>query len=223
MTEREEQRVSIGKNLARMREKRQVSQKDLAKATGITQTHLSNVEHGKNGIGLELLIEICNVLNCSLDECVFGKKAKATAIRFEPVKGAPYDTKLPQRSTKYSAGYDFFAPCDIEIPAHGVSKLIPMNVKAIMPGNMYLQAIIRSGLSMKHNIMLEASGVVDADYANNIDNDGNIGIKLRNDGDADYTIKKGERCMQGVFLKYYTTDNDVADGVRGGGYGSTGR
>ena len=92
-----------------------------------------------------------------------------------------------------------------------------------MPGNMYLQAIIRSGLSMKHNIMLEASGVVDADYANNIDNDGNIGIKLRNDGDADYIIKKGERCMQGVFLKYYTTDNDVADGVRGGGYGSTGR
>ena len=64
---------------------------------------------------------------------------------------------------------------------------------------------------------------VDADYANNLDNDGNIGIKLRNDGDTEYIIKKGERCMQGVFLKYYTTDNDVADGIRGSGYGSTGR
>lgn len=222
MTEHEDLMTNIGNNIARMRKKREVSQKDLAKAAGVSQTHLSSVENGKNILGVEILINICKVLKCSLDECVFGKQRKES-VRFEPVKDAPVDTKMPQRSTKYSAGYDFYAPCDIVIPAHGVSGLISMNVKAIMPGNMYMQAIIRSGLSMKHNIMLEASGVVDADYANNLDNDGNIGIKLRNDGDTEYIIKKGERCMQGVFLKYYTTDNDVADGIRGGGYGSTGR
>lgn len=144
-------------------------------------------------------------------------------IKFLPVKDAPADTKLPTRGTKYAAGYDFYAPHDIYIPAHGLSRLVHFNVKAIMPPNMYLDLKIRSGVSVKHGIMLHCSGVIDADFANNPDNDGNIGAMFINDSDVEFTFTKGERCMQGVFLKYYTTDDDNADGERGGGYGSTGK
>jgi dUTP pyrophosphatase len=71
--------------------------------------------------------------------------------------------------------------------------------------------------------MLCCSGVIDADYANNPDNDGNIGAKFMNMGHASYYVEKGERCMQGIFLKYFTVDDDDADGERGGGYGSSGK
>lgn len=146
------------------------------------------------------------------------------AIRmFEVVKGAPEDTKLPKRGSENAAGYDFYAPCDFVIPAHGVSDLIHFNIKAIMPEEEFLMLKIRSGLSVKHNIMLCCSGIVDADYANNPDNDGNIGAKFMNMGDRDYFVTKGERCMQGIFLEYQITDDDDADGERGGGYGSTGK
>lgn len=143
-------------------------------------------------------------------------------IRFEAVKNAPLDTQLPKRSTQCSAGYDFYAPKDIIVPANGATELVFLNIKAMMPSNIYLQMIIRSSLAVKHNIVLETSGVIDADYYGNKDNDGNIGIKLRNNGDKNYFIKKGERIAQGVFLQYYLTDDDNAEGTRNGGYGSTG-
>lgn len=151
--------------------------------------------------------------------------SKAFKLRyFEPVKGAPADTILPKRSTKNAAGYDFYAPHDFIIPAGGASDLICFNVKAHMIHSDYLQLKIRSGLSVKHDIMLACSGVIDADYVNNPDNDGNIAAKFRNFGDKDYLVKKGDRVCQGIFMKYYRThDDDGGESERGGGYGSTGR
>lgn len=154
--------------------------------------------------------------------CMMSENAPA-GIRFEPVKYAPADTKLPERKTKYAAGYDFYAPRDIIIPPHGDSGLVWFDVKAAMPHDMYLQLRIRSSLAVHHDIVLETSGVVDADYYGNIDNDGNIAAKFRNHGDDFYRIQKGERCMQGIFMRYSITDDDRAAGIRGGGYGSTGK
>lgn len=148
---------------------------------------------------------------------------RPTGIRFEAVKYASADTKLPERKTKFAAGYDFYAPHDIIIPAHDDSGLVWFDVKAAMPHNMYLQLHIRSSLAVHHDIMLETSGVIDADYYGNIDNDGNIAAKFRNYGDEMFVIKKGERCMQGIFMKYAVADNDTASGIRSGGYGSTGK
>ena len=155
---------------------------------------------------------------------VLGKdKAAAKKRRFTPVEGAPANTKLPTRGSKNAAGYDFYAPYEFVVPAHGTSDLIQFNVKAIMPTDEFLYLKIRSGLSVKHEVTLACSGVIDADFANNPDNDGNIGAKFRNYSNTDYIVKKGERCMQGIFLKYQVTCDDDADGIRGGGYGSTGK
>lgn len=152
------------------------------------------------------------------------KERKANGHRgFEPVLGAPSSTKLPVRGSEHAAGYDFYAPRDIIVPAHGKSDLIFFNVKAYMETDEVLYMRIRSGLGTKHELMLETSGVIDADYYGNPTTDGNIATVFRNHGDSDYTIKKGERCCQGIFLKYLTVDNDKTLGSRRGGYGSTGK
>lgn len=142
---------------------------------------------------------------------------------FEPVLGAPMSTKLPVRGSDNAAGYDFYAPKDILVPAHGKSDLVFFNVKAYMEADEFLYMRIRSGLGTKHEIMLETSGVIDADYYGNPTTDGNIATVFRNNGDADYVIAKGERCCQGIFLKFLLADNDASLGARRGGYGSTGK
>lgn len=144
--------------------------------------------------------------------------------KFEPVKNAPADTILPKRGSKHSAGYDFYATEDIICPAHGISKLSFTNIKAYMPNNEYLAVMIRSSLAVKHGLQVaQGTAIIDADYANNPTNDGNIGIAIVNNSNKDYVIWKGERFCQGVFQRYEITDDDNADGERGGGYGSTGK
>lgn len=139
-------------------------------------------------------------------------------IKFLPTIDAPANTKLPQRSTQFSAGYDFYAPTDIFVPAGGESVLVPLNIKAIMPGDMVLMLFIRSSLAVKFNLSLVNSvGIIDSDYANN------IGVKFRNNGSETIIIREGERCAQGIIVRYCVTSDDEASAVRGGGYGSTGR
>lgn len=143
--------------------------------------------------------------------------------KFMPVKNAK-EVQLPTRGTANSAGYDFYAPCDIEIKPGEKTAIIPFNVKCALPENKYLQLVIRSSLSMKYGVTLLGSGVIDADYFGNPENDGNIGACFVNLSKQKYVIKKGERCMQGIILDYYTTDDDKPVSLfRNGGFGSTGK
>lgn len=142
--------------------------------------------------------------------------------RFEPVKNAPQDTKLPIRKTKDSAGYDFYLPCDVVIKPYGYSKIILTNVKSIMNEGDFLELHVRSSIGlMKHVTLANGTGIIDADYANNPDNDGNIGCVLQNNSNKWQRFKKGERIMQGIFRRYLRVDNDVTTGERKGGIGST--
>ena len=134
------------------------------------------------------------------------------------------DVKLPVRKTDGSAGYDFYAPVNIIIPAKGFSDIIFTGVKAYMPKNEYLACHIRSSLAYKKGLMLvNAVGVIDRDYYNNPDNGGNIGVMFYNASQTDCVIFAGERIMQGIFSPYFIADNDNANGKRTGGIGSTGR
>lgn len=65
-------------------------------------------------------------------------------------------------------------------------------------------------------------GVVDADYYNNADNEGEIAGLFYNMLDEDVVLEAGDKMMQGIFVKYGTTDDDNAEGERSGGFGSTG-
>lgn len=64
---------------------------------------------------------------------------------------------------------------------------------------------------------------MDADYADNLDNEGEIAGLFYNMLDEDVILKAGTKMMQGVFMKYAITDDDNATGERSGGFGSTGK
>ena len=143
---------------------------------------------------------------------------------FYPVKNAPADTVLPKRKTAKSAGYDFVLPCDVRLNPHSISAIIPTNVKAFMPDDEVLMLYIRSSIGIKHHVTLaNGTGIIDADYFSNPDNDGNIGICLQNNSNEIVSFKKGERIMQGIFVKYAVCDSDDTNEVRKGGFGSTGK
>ena len=46
-------------------------------------------------------------------------------------------------------------------------------------------------------------------------------FQVYNITDKVVTINKGERIGQGVFLRYFKTDNDAVEALRIGGFGST--
>lgn len=133
------------------------------------------------------------------------------------------EVKLPTRATAHSAGYDFYLPYDICIEPHSSTGIIPTDVKAYMQEGEVLMLYIRSSIGIKKGIVLSnGTGVVDADYYSNPDNDGNIGVALRNETDETIVLKKGERIMQGVFINYLVADGDQTTNERIGGFGSSG-
>lgn len=130
---------------------------------------------------------------------------------------------MPQRKTKFSAGYDFCLPQDITLEP-GKITLVPTGIKAYMQEDEYLGMNIRSSMAYKRNIdLVNNVGIIDADYYNNQDNEGHIQLALRNMNNEAITLTKGECVAQGIFYKYLTTDDDaqIAKNVREGGFGST--
>ncbi len=161
---------------------------------------------------------------------------------------------LPRRQTLASAGYDIEAARDITIPsiwslnfvrifrlirnghdliesdflqAEEVLKpiLVPTGIKAYMPEDEALILANRSSNTFKRNLSLpNGIGVIDSDYYNNPNNEGEIFIQVLNYGVRPLKIKKGERIAQGIFIKYLKTDDDQPiESQRLSGFGSTGK
>lgn len=132
------------------------------------------------------------------------------------------EIKLPKRATKYSAGYDFYAPWTI-ILEPGYSTKIPTGIRVILDEDKFLGIVPRSGLGFKYRLQLDNTvGIIDADYSSS-DNEGHIWIKITNDSREGKTlnIQRGEALAQGIIMQYFKTDDDDADGIRNGGFGST--
>lgn len=130
--------------------------------------------------------------------------------------------KLPTRSDSRSAGYDFYCPCDIELQPNE-KVLLFTDVKAYMMEDEVLMLYVRSSVGTKLGVILSnGTGIIDSSYYGNPSNDGNIGLPLWNTSDKVVKISKGHRVAQGVFIKYYTTDNDTSlSNERKGGFGSS--
>ena len=130
---------------------------------------------------------------------------------------------LPTRATKHSAGYDFHILNERDTFIHPQETIkFHTGVKAYMEDDEVLLIDIRSSMGIKKSIVLaNVQGVIDADFVDNPDNDGEIMIALTNIGDKAQVIEPNARVAQGMFIKYLTTDNDKADAERVGGVGST--
>ncbi len=145
---------------------------------------------------------------------------------FEIAKGfEDKNINLPVRKTKFSAGYDIEAAEDtvIEPFKPGMNPtLVKTGLKAYMNDDEYLMLCNRSSNPKKKGLVLSNSvGIIDADYYGNPDNDGAIMFSFYNVKSEPAVIKKGEAIGQAIFMKYLTTDDDSASGVRTGGFGST--
>lgn len=140
---------------------------------------------------------------------------------FEPVSRLETNVKLPSRGTSHSAGYDIYVYDDYTIEPKQ-SVLIRTGIKAYMPFDEYLDLRVRSSLGIKRQLMLATgASVIDSDYYNNDDNEGEIMVVLYNYGTETQTISAGEHIVQGIFTKYYLADNDCTTTKRTGGTGST--
>ncbi len=145
---------------------------------------------------------------------------------FEVAKGfEDKNINLPERKTKFSAGYDIEAAEDITVPKFvpGIKPtLVKTGLKAYMMDDEVLYLYNRSSNPGKKGLILANSvGVIDKDYYGNEDNDGHIMLAFFNIKDEDIEIKKGDAIGQGVFAKYLIVDDDNADGIRQSGFGST--
>jgi dUTP pyrophosphatase len=132
------------------------------------------------------------------------------------------DILLPKRATKGSAGYDFYAPFDIELKP-GETIKIPTGVRAWMEEDYVLKLYPRSGLGFKYRLQLNNTvGIIDSDYYYS-DNEGHIFAKITNDSNENriLEIKQGTGFMQGIFVEYGITIDDDATETRNGGFGST--
>ena len=145
---------------------------------------------------------------------------------FEIAKG--FEDKginLPVRKTKCSAGYDIEAAEDVVIPAFkpGMKPtLVKTGLKAYMMEDEMLCLYNRSSNPGKKGLILANSvGFIDADYYENPDNDGHFMFAFINVKGEEVEIKKGDCVGQAIFQKFLVTDNDVAEGERLGGFGST--
>ena len=145
---------------------------------------------------------------------------------FEIAKG--FENKginLPIRKTKNAAGYDIEAAEDTIIKPFKKGDnptLVKTGLKAYMMDDEYLMLCNRSSNPKKKGLVMANSvGIIDADYYGNADNDGAFMFAFYNVKDEDVIIKKGEAIGQAIFMKYLITDDDNAQGVRTGGFGST--
>ena len=100
--------------------------------------------------------------------------------------------------------------------------LVSTGVKCKLREDLFLQLSVRSSCPLKNWLILaNGVGIIDADYYNNPDNEGEIFVQLINLSPYDIQLKAGDRIAQGIIIPYNKVYNDSACGDRSGGLGST--
>lgn len=134
------------------------------------------------------------------------------------------DLALPTYQSIGASGMDVCAAvtAPVELGA-GKIALIPTGLKIAVPVGYEVQVRPRSGLALKHGIIVVNSpGTIDADYR------GLVGIILGNFSDKTFVINRGERIAQLVVQSVVQAEIVVVEKLseteRGsGGFGSTGK
>lgn len=130
--------------------------------------------------------------------------------------------RLPQRATKGSAGYDFFAPAAFTLNPKETLK-IPTGIRAEIQEGWVLQLFPRSSLGFTYRLQFNNTvGIIDSDYFES-DNEGHIFIKMMNASTEGKIVQlhAGDGFAQGIFLPFGICEDDAVQERRNGGFGST--
>ena len=130
---------------------------------------------------------------------------------------------LPSYATAGAAGMDLLAAVSDPVTiAPGQRALIPTGLTMALPPGHELQVRPRSGLALRHGIVLPNSpGTIDEDYR------GELGVIVLNTGDAPFVVERGMRIAQAVLapvLRAVWQEVEALDATDrdAGGFGSTG-
>jgi dUTP pyrophosphatase len=140
-------------------------------------------------------------------------------LRLPHAEGLP----LPAYATAGAAGMDLLAAVAEPLTIQpGARALVPTGLKIALPAGYELQVRPRSGLALKHGIVLPNSpGTVDEDFR------GELQVIVMNAGSEPFTIERGMRIAQAVVSPVVRAEWHEVDALpetaRGaGGFGSTG-
>lgn len=140
------------------------------------------------------------------------------------VKRLTKTAKMPERGSKFSAGYDLSADINDHILIRPKETIkIPTGLSFEVPEGYFGGIYARSGLATKQGLRPANSvGVADSDFR------GEYIVALHNDSDTTRIIEPGQRIAQVVFQPYLMCELEEADNLteteRGeGGFGSTGK
>ncbi|MGH7050916.1 MAG: dUTP diphosphatase [Acetobacteraceae bacterium] len=133
------------------------------------------------------------------------------------------DLPLPGYATEGAAGLDLAAAITEPLTiAPGGRALVPTGLEVALPSGFELQIRPRSGLALRHGIILPNSpGTIDSDYR------GEIHVILLNAGEASFTLMRGMRIAQAVLapvvrLCWLEVEELAVTERAAGGFGSTG-
>ena len=125
-------------------------------------------------------------------------------------------------------GTFFFSPLELSEVAKLTKKtqakptLVPTGVKCYLADNEYLELSVRSSCPLKHWLILaNGVGIIDSDYVDNKDNDGEIFFQIINMSPFSIKLSKGDIIGQGIIKEYKVIEDDKSTGDRTGGFGST--
>jgi dUTP pyrophosphatase len=140
-------------------------------------------------------------------------------VRLPHAEGLP----LPAYATSGAAGMDLLAAVASPVTiAPGGRALVPTGLMIALPPGYELQVRPRSGLALKHGIVLPNSpGTIDEDYR------GELQVIVMNAGTAPFVIERGMRIAQAVVspvVRAVWQEAAALDetGRGAGGFGSTG-
>ena len=116
-------------------------------------------------------------------------------------------------------GYDFTNPEQVTIEPNKI-VYVPTGIKARMYRNEALILANRSSNPKKKGLVLiNGIGIIDADYYNNQDNEGEIAFAFMNITEEPVTIEAGDKLGQGFFIDYHMTEDDKVFSERTGRLG----
>ena len=132
--------------------------------------------------------------------------------------------ELPAYATPLSAGVDLRAALEEPVVLAPLGRaLIPTGLYMAIPAGFEGQVRPRSGLAAKHGVtVLNTPGTIDSGYR------GEVGVILANFGEADFTVRRGDKIAQIVVAPVTRAEIAEVEEVdatdRGaGGFGSTGK
>lgn len=128
----------------------------------------------------------------------------------------------PSYANEFAAGLDIRSNGEVVIKAGGTGD-IETKLSVQIPAGHFGMVVPRSGIAFKHKInLINSIGIIDEDYR------GELGIRLVNNSDVDYTVNDGDRVAQMIIIPYiqptleYVEELDETERNEGG-FGSTGK